>query len=206
MNQNWFFTLITTLLISCYVQRVNADAFFFENKTNSIEKKKLYFWQNQIKNNSKAERMESLFNENEEKKIAVSFHFKLLLHTILHLQKVQKPVFVIDSWNRNVFNPMVSKEQLIELLCDNNLESIYGQNTLISIWIALEKEHPVLSNIGVRYLLSFNNTYLRKRIFTSLTALKIKHRSLLDVKDYLRFYNQASKKYARINKPTRCKD
>jgi hypothetical protein len=80
-----------------------------------------------------------------------------------------------------------SKEELVEISCDNSLKSIHSKKPLISFWIGVEKEYPTLSIIAVKYLLPFT-TYLCETGFSSLTALKNKYRNRLDVEDDLRLY------------------
>lgn len=183
------------------LQGDNVDVFFVEKKTDAMLKK-ISLWENQVKNNSieQFERLESLLNDNEK---SIADFEEIKLQIIIHLSTLQTlirqyfpPPDETKEWIRDPFTvdlekcnlPLANKEELIEISCEKNLKSLYGQKALITFWIAVEKEYPVLSSMAVQYLLPFTTTYLCEKGFSSLTVLKTKFRNRLDVEDDLRLY------------------
>ncbi|XP_072379466.1 protein FAM200A-like [Diabrotica undecimpunctata] len=73
------------------------------------------------------------------------------------------------------------KEQLTDLLSDESLRSIFKTTDLSKFWIMTEKEYPLLYKTSLLKLLPFTSTYLYETAFSTLTAIKTKYRSRINV-------------------------
>ncbi|CAG4949306.1 unnamed protein product [Parnassius apollo] len=87
-----------------------------------------------------------------------------------------------DQWIINPFTcdlntvkmNLKEKEQLIDLMSDESLRSIFKTTDLSKFWIMTEKKYP------------FASTYLCETAFSTFTAIKTKYRSRLNVEPELR--------------------
>ncbi|XP_072395280.1 protein FAM200A-like [Diabrotica undecimpunctata] len=99
-----------------------------------------------------------------------------------------------DQWIINPFTcdlntvkiNLKEKEQLIDLLSDESLRSIFKTTDLSKFWIMMEKEYPLLHKTSLLKLLPFASTYLCETDFSTLTAIKTKYRSRLNVEPDLK--------------------
>ncbi|CAG5057653.1 unnamed protein product [Parnassius apollo] len=99
-----------------------------------------------------------------------------------------------DQWIINPFTcdpntvkmNLKEKEQLIDLMSDENLRSIFKTTDLSKFWIMTEKEYPLSFKTSLLKLLPFASTYLCETAFSTLTAIKTKYRSRLNVEPDLR--------------------
>ncbi|CAK1584617.1 unnamed protein product [Parnassius mnemosyne] len=99
-----------------------------------------------------------------------------------------------DQWIINPFTcdlntvkmNLKEKEQLIDLMSDESLRSIFKTTDLSKFWIMTEKEYPLLFKISLLKLLPFAATYICETAFSTLTAIKTKYRSRLNVEPDLR--------------------
>ncbi|XP_025415530.1 SCAN domain-containing protein 3-like [Sipha flava] len=72
-------------------------------------------------------------------------------------------------------------EELIDLSSDENLRIRFQENTCDTFWISIKSEYPELSKQTISILLSFASTYLCETAFSTLTIIKNKYRSRLNV-------------------------
>ena len=95
------------------------------------------------------------------------------------------------DWVRNLFNQSVIKaanvvdllpqEQLLELSMDRSLQLKHNEMDLDTFWISVRHEYPDLFQQVILILLPFVTTYLCESAFSSLTSIKNKHRSKLQI-------------------------
>ena len=90
------------------------------------------------------------------------------------------------DWIRNPFVAKIedikhlslkAQEELAELSSDSNLKNDFSVKNLNTFWLAVKPEFPTLSALAMAVLLPFVTTYLCESAFSTLTALKAKHRS-----------------------------
>ncbi|XP_072380918.1 zinc finger BED domain-containing protein 5-like [Diabrotica undecimpunctata] len=120
---------------------------------------------------------------------------------IMHLTSLKQDLVIRfpdtlhgDQWIINPFTcdlntvkmNLKEKEQLIDLLSDESLRSIFKTTDLSKFWIMMEKEYPLLYNTSLLKLLPFASTYLCKTAFSTFTAIKTKYSSRLNVETDLR--------------------
>lgn len=185
------------------MQGSDSNIFYIENKTNAMIKK-LTLWENEIENNKCCtfEKLSSFLKENESSlsafvdlKTQIRQHLASLKTSIREyfppsdgeLIWIQDP-FTIDAIETLKNLTTLQKEKLVELSCDPTLKRKYLNSTLLDFWVSVGKEYKELSNIAVKILIGFSTTYLCERGFSSLTYLKNKFRSKLNVEDDLRLY------------------
>jgi len=99
------------------------------------------------------------------------------------------------GWIRNPFhfnineiqlgNLIISKE-LIDLSSDENLSIRFQENACDTFWISIKSKYPELSKPAISILLSFASTYLCETAFSTLTIIKNKYHSRLNVEVDLR--------------------
>nr|XP_054594228.1 SCAN domain-containing protein 3-like [Nothobranchius furzeri] len=78
------------------------------------------------------------------------------------------------------------EDALVELSSDRTLKSAFNSKMLAEIWISVEREYPQLSKAAIDILMPFGSTYLCEKTFSTLTYIKNKYRSRLNVQDDLR--------------------
>ena len=77
-------------------------------------------------------------------------------------------------------------EALDDLSSDRSLKIAFDtKRTLTEFWLSVAKEYPQLSAAAVNVLLPFGTTYLCERTFSTLSYIKNKYRSKLEVEDNL---------------------
>ncbi|KAL2087312.1 hypothetical protein ACEWY4_018371 [Coilia grayii] len=70
---------------------------------------------------------------------------------------------------------------LLQLSCDGTLKKRHeSAKTLLSFWIVVLAEYPVLSGASISILIPFTTTYMRELGFSVLTKTKTKHRNRLN--------------------------
>ena len=78
-------------------------------------------------------------------------------------------------------------EALNDLSSDRGLKIAFDTTrTLTEIWLLVAKEYPQLSVATMNVLLPFGTTHLCERTFSTLSYIKNKYRSKLEVEDDLR--------------------
>ncbi|XP_060875374.1 protein FAM200A-like [Metopolophium dirhodum] len=77
-------------------------------------------------------------------------------------------------------------EELIDLSSDENLRIRFQENVCNTFWISIKSEYPELSKQAISILLPFSSTYLCETAFSTLTIIKNKYRSRLNVEADLR--------------------
>uniref|UniRef100_A0A1A8DU23 HAT C-terminal dimerisation domain-containing protein n=1 Tax=Nothobranchius kadleci TaxID=1051664 RepID=A0A1A8DU23_NOTKA len=77
------------------------------------------------------------------------------------------------------------EDALVELSSDRTLKSAFNSKMLAEFWISVEREYPQLVT-AIDILTPFGSTYLCEKTFSTLTYIKNKYRSRLNVQDDLR--------------------
>ncbi|XP_015376209.1 PREDICTED: protein FAM200A-like [Diuraphis noxia] len=96
-------------------------------------------------------------------------------------------------WILNPFLPcekhelsLLNESQLLELSSDKLLGQFFNTKSLNQFWISLSKEYPNLYEEALKKLLPFATTYSCESGFSTLTTIKTKSRSKLDVEPTIR--------------------
>ena len=102
-----------------------------------------------------------------------------------------KEIYHNSDW---ILNPFVvtktdlsggEEEELAELLSDQTLMIDFNQKALVSFWLGVVDEYPLLSQKATKILLPFATTYICEAAFSALTNMKTKYRSRLAVESDL---------------------
>ncbi|XP_072398161.1 zinc finger BED domain-containing protein 5-like [Diabrotica undecimpunctata] len=120
---------------------------------------------------------------------------------IMHLTSLKQDMVIrfpdtshSNQWMINPFTcdlntvkmKLKENEQLIDLLSDETHRSIFKTTDLSKFWIMMEKEYPLLYKTSLLKLLPFASTYLCETALSTLTAIKTKYHSRLNVEPDLR--------------------
>jgi len=100
-------------------------------------------------------------------------------------------MWIIDPFaaanNENNKLSMNEKESLIDLSLDSSLKAKFQSSSSKSqFWLYVKNEYPLLSEKAVKILIQFSTTYLCEKTFSSVTTIKTRYRSRLDVSRALR--------------------
>lgn len=95
----------------------------------------------------------------------------------------------MDPVTQNIENCKLSmgeQESLIELLCDDSLKAKFQSSISRShFWLSIKSEYPELSEKAMKILIQFSTTYLCEKTFSSVTSIKTRYRSRLEIKSAL---------------------
>ena len=84
---------------------------------------------------------------------------------------------------KNENSPMLEQAQLVDIQSDYRFERKFDQLSLDRFWLTVGKEYPAITDSAMQVLLPFSTTYLCELGFSSLTAIKTKHRERLRAVD-----------------------
>ncbi len=160
---------------------------------------KLIVWKKRINNNvfemfelfgkhlkendlSFAKYKDSIFDHLSNLKNYFDKYFKEILENN-NLRWIRNP-FLADSETQSLTIEL--QNELIELKCNEYFKMKYQNLKLTSFWIEVKSQFPTLAEIAINHLLPFPSTYLCESAFSSLTYLKNKYRSKLQVECDLR--------------------
>ncbi|KAJ3597429.1 hypothetical protein NHX12_000955 [Muraenolepis orangiensis] len=93
------------------------------------------------------------------------------------------------GWMRDPFQnddgrdqlPSQQDDQLIELMNDGGLKTLFNSTSLTSFWIKASGEYMEIGTLALKTLLPFPTSYLCEAGFSAMTATKTRLRSKLDV-------------------------
>ncbi|XP_026546538.1 SCAN domain-containing protein 3-like isoform X1 [Notechis scutatus] len=99
-------------------------------------------------------------------------------------------MWIIDPFAANIEDSNLSlheKENLIDLSCDGHLKiKFHSSISSPHFWLSVKSEYPLLSEKAMKILIQFSTTYLCEKTFSSVTAIKTRYRSRLEIKTTLR--------------------
>ncbi|CAH1102132.1 unnamed protein product [Psylliodes chrysocephalus] len=204
LNENW---LATVGYLSDIFEKLNDLNLSLQGKStnvlilaNKIKAfcKKISLWIDEIS----AENYEMFaclekFSEENNIKLEEEIKTKIMMHLTNLKQDLEirfPDTSYGDQWIINPFTcdlntvkmNLKEKEQLIDLMSDESLRSIFKTTDLSKFWIMTEKNYPLLFKTSLLKLLPFASTYLCETAFSTLTAVKTKYRSRLNVEPDLR--------------------
>nr|CAH7734517.1 unnamed protein product [Callosobruchus chinensis] len=109
------------------------------------------------------------------------------------VEKSLTPVVRKFAWIQDPFHAQsppestsLGEKSLIELSCDNSLESKFASSDLVEFWVSVKNEYPALSLKALRILTLFATSYLCKAGFSAVAAIKSKYRSKINVEQEMR--------------------
>ena len=82
--------------------------------------------------------------------------------------------------------PSQQDDQLIDLMNDGGLKTLFNSTSLTSFWIKASGEYKEIGTLALKTLLPFPTSYLCEAGFSAMTATKTRLRSRLDVRNTLR--------------------
>lgn len=192
------FSLLNELNIS--MQGQLKDVFTLRDKIEAF-KKKLLLWKTRLFEEDM--QMFSNFDEylkekdnNQHVVIVVRHHLASLIEAFdRYFPKNEDPrhgnMWIIDPFavanNENNNLSMNEKESLIDLSSDSSLKAKFQSTASKSqFWLYVKNEYPMLSEKAVKLLIQFSTTYLCEKTFSSVTTIKTRYRSRLDISTALR--------------------
>ena len=98
-------------------------------------------------------------------------------------------MWIIDPFvanNENNKLNMSEKESLIDLSSDSSLKTKFLELSKSHFWLYVKNEYPLLSEKAMKILIQFSTTYLCEKTFSSVTAIKTRYRSTLEINRALR--------------------
>ncbi|KAJ3596187.1 hypothetical protein NHX12_002596 [Muraenolepis orangiensis] len=119
----------------------------------------------------------------------------------LLLQREKSSIFLLHEdprngkgWMRDPFQnddgrdqlPSQQDDQLIELMNDGGLKTLFNSTSLTSFWIKASGEYMEIGTLALKTLLPFPTSYLCEAGFSAMTATKTRLGSELDVRNSLR--------------------
>jgi hypothetical protein len=78
------------------------------------------------------------------------------------------------------------KDEQMESSCDRSLQRKFKKMDLTEFWLARRKEHTLISDKAVKFLLVFSTNYLYECRFSSVIYVKNKYRNRLSIEPDLR--------------------
>lgn len=81
---------------------------------------------------------------------------------------------------------MSEKESLIDLSSDSSLKTKFLELSKSHFWLYVKNEYPLLSEKAMKILIQFSTTYLCEKTFSSVTVIKTRYRSQLEISKALR--------------------
>ena len=99
-------------------------------------------------------------------------------------------MWMIDPFVANIEDSKLSmneKESLIDLSCDDS-PKVKFQSSLSRphFWLSVKNEYPSLSKKAMKIFIQFSTTYLWEKTFSSVTVIKTRYRSRLEIDAALR--------------------
>lgn len=192
------FQIINELNLS--LQGPSKTIFDFGNRIDSF-KKKLKLWERKVQEDRFD--MFPLFSEfvSSTENFNTRNMFLCINNYIQALQQNFEDYFPVSfdsrSGNLWIIDPFLldencklslsEQEQLIELSSDLHLKTLKSNSiNVITFWIQIREEYPILSEKALKVLLPFHSTYLCETAFSALSAIKTKYRNRLQVGPALR--------------------
>nr|XP_054597196.1 protein FAM200A-like [Nothobranchius furzeri] len=180
------------------VQVENANIVSLNDKINAF-KRKLDRWAARVKTGcfDMFPELEEFMEENDlcvnTVKGFITMHLQTLLEHFIKFFAEEKAPEKYD-WIRSPFTVTSThhlssdnEDALVELSSDRTLKSAFNSKMLAAeFWISVEREYPQLSKAAIDILMPFGSTYLCEKTFSTLTYIKNKYRSRLNVQDDLR--------------------
>ena len=172
---------------------------FLQNKVNAF-RKKLSLWQTHLTEGDlqKFTNFDEYMGEKDLNRQVVSIiqqHLQSLtkyFNFFYSSEEDPRPgnIWIIDPFLANIEESKSSineKESLIDLYCNDSLK-VKFQSSLSRpyFWLSVKNEYPSQSEKAMKILIQFSTTYLCEKIFSSVTVIKTRYRSRLEIDAALR--------------------
>ena len=99
-------------------------------------------------------------------------------------------MWIIDPFVASIEESKLSikeKESLIDLSCDDSLKAKFKSSlSRAHFWLSVKNEYPLLNEKAIKILIQFSTTYLCEKAFSSVTVIKNRYRSRLEIEAALR--------------------
>ena len=76
-----------------------------------------------------------------------------------------------------VYQGIKEKSELIDLVTDTSLQSLYKKEELADFWLRRRATHPSISDRALKFIMPFITSYLCEQGFSSMLYVKNKYRT-----------------------------
>ena len=190
------FSLLNELNIS--IQGQLSDVFTLRSKMDAFQKK-ILLWKTLLIDED-LQMFPNLDEYMKEKDVnrqiigLVQQHLQSLKESFEHYYpKEEDPrngnMWIVNPFSSNIEESNLNvkeKESLIELSSDDSLKLQFNSSSRSHFWLSVKSEYPILSEKALKIVTPFTTTYLCEKTFSTVTAIKNKYRSRLEIEAPLR--------------------
>uniref|UniRef100_UPI003590028F zinc finger BED domain-containing protein 5-like n=1 Tax=Myxine glutinosa TaxID=7769 RepID=UPI003590028F len=131
------------------------------------------------------ENLDDLLSKSVEERVDIK---DVIVEHLVNLRKRFDEYFPVDprvekKWIRDPYSVDVQqccnlsnrlKEDLIDIVSDGTLETLFRKDTLVKFWLTVSHEYPEIAHLAVKFLMLFTTTWMWEAGFSTMTYLKSK--------------------------------
>uniref|UniRef100_UPI00358F5488 SCAN domain-containing protein 3-like n=1 Tax=Myxine glutinosa TaxID=7769 RepID=UPI00358F5488 len=157
-------------------------------------KSKLDLWKRRVQANDEFdmfENLDDLLSKRVEERVDIK---DVIVEHLVNLRKRFDEYFPVDprvenKWIRDPYSVDVQqccnlskrlKEDLIGIVSDGTLETLFRKDTLVKFWLTVSHEYPEIAHLAVKFLMPFTMTWMCEAGFSTVTCLMSKYRNKLE--------------------------
>uniref|UniRef100_UPI00358E9D27 SCAN domain-containing protein 3-like n=1 Tax=Myxine glutinosa TaxID=7769 RepID=UPI00358E9D27 len=157
-------------------------------------KSKLDLWKRRVQTNDEFdmfENLDDLLSKSVEERVDIK---DVIVEHLVNLRKRFDEYFPVDprvekKWIRDPYLVDVQqccnlsnrlKEDLIDIVSDGTLKTLFRKDTLVKFWLTVSHEYPEIAHLAVKFLMPFTTTWMCEAGFSTVTYLKSKFRNKLE--------------------------
>uniref|UniRef100_UPI00358F8E80 SCAN domain-containing protein 3-like n=1 Tax=Myxine glutinosa TaxID=7769 RepID=UPI00358F8E80 len=176
------FNLLNNLNISFQgkTNRQVKSVFVMYNKI-AMFKSKLDLWKRRVQTNDEFdmfENLDDLLSKSVEERVDIK---DVIVEHLVNLRKRFDEYFPVDprvekKWIRDPYSVDVQqccnlsnrlKEDLIDIVSDGTLETLFRKDTFVKFWLTVSHEYPDIAHLAVKFLMPFTTTWMCEAGFST---------------------------------------